>query len=80
MPENSAEGFGSRREPCWSYIVSVLDNTPKNLVVTGKVQLEHISHIVKVGVKVTCWLFSPRHISKKTTELVGPSVTMPQEP
>ena len=34
-----------------SYIVSVYENTLKNLVVQGKVQLEHISHIVKVGVK-----------------------------
>ena len=29
----------------------VYENTPKNLVVQGKVQLEHSSHIVKVGVK-----------------------------
>ena len=52
--ENSAEGLGSRREHCWSYIVSAFENTTKNLVVQGRVQLEHSSHIVKVGVEATC--------------------------
>ena len=28
LPENSAEGIRSRRECCWSYIVSVFENTP----------------------------------------------------
>ena len=31
--KNSAEGFGSRRERCWGYVVSVFGNTPKHLVV-----------------------------------------------
>ena len=57
--ENSAEGFGSRRECCWYYVVFVFKNTPKNLVVQGRTQLEHSSHIVKVGVEATCLHFSP---------------------
>ena len=45
-------GFMSRREHCGSYIVSVFENIPKNLLVQGRVQLEHISHI-KIGVEAT---------------------------
>ena len=52
LPENSAEGFMSRRKHCGSYIVSAFQNIPKNLLVQGRMQLEHISHI-KVGVKAT---------------------------
>ena len=52
LPENSAEGFMSRRQHCGSYIVSVFENIPQNLLVQGRVQLEHISHI-KIGVKAT---------------------------
>ena len=52
LPENSAEGFMSRREHCGSYIVYVFENIPKNLLVQGRVQLEHISHI-EIGVKAT---------------------------
>ena len=32
LPENSADGLGSMREHCCSYIVSVFKNTAKNLV------------------------------------------------
>ena len=49
--ENSAEGLGSSRECCWSYIVSVFDNTHKDLVVQRRVQFEHSSHIVKVSIE-----------------------------
>ena len=52
LPQNSAEGFMSRREHCGSYIVSVFENIPKNVLVQGRVQLEHISHI-KIGVEAT---------------------------
>ena len=48
-----------RREHCWHYVESVFENTPKNLVVQGRVQLEHSSHIVKVGVNDTCLHFNP---------------------
>ena len=34
-------------------VVSVFENIPKNLVVQGTAQLEHSSHIVKVGVEAT---------------------------
>ena len=37
----------------------VFENTPKNLMVQGKVQLEHNSHIIKVVVKATCLHFNP---------------------
>ena len=57
--ENSAEGLKSRRERCWHYVVSVFENTPKHLVVQGRMQLEHSSHIVKVGVEATCLHFNP---------------------
>ena len=50
---NSADGLQSRRDCCWSCIVSVFENKPKNLVVQGRVQLEHSSHIVKVDVEAT---------------------------
>ena len=41
FPENSAEGFGSRREHYWHYVVCIFENAPRNLVVQGRVQLEH---------------------------------------
>ena len=55
---NSAEGLRSRREHCWGYI-SIYKNTLKKLlqlflVVQGRAQLEHSSHIVKVGVEARC--------------------------
>ena len=50
------------------------------LVIQGKVQLEHSSHIVNVGVEATCWHVKPRHILKETTKSAGPFGTMPQEP
>ena len=72
LPENSAEDLGCKREHCWSYIVSVFENTPKSLVVRGRVQLEHSSYIVKADVKATCLHFNPF----KST---GPFETMPHE-
>ena len=51
---NLAEGLGSTKEHCQGYVVSAFENTTKNLVVQGRVQLEHSSHIVKVGVEATC--------------------------
>ena len=54
LPENSTEDLRSRSEHCWSYVISAFENTIKNLVVQGRVQLEHSSHIVKVSVKATC--------------------------
>ena len=57
--ENPAEGVGSRRECCWCYVVSVFENTPKNLVVQGRTQLNHSSQIVMVGVEATCLHFNP---------------------
>ena len=54
LPENLAEGLWYRRECCWSYLVSVLEIPPKNIVVQGRTQLKHNSYIVKVGVKATC--------------------------
>ena len=68
-----------RREYFWCYIVSVFENVPKNLVVQGRVQLEH-SHIVNVGVEATCLHFNHWCILKGMTELAGPFGTMPQEP
>ena len=50
QPETLAEDLGSRRECCWHYVVSAFENIPKNLVVQGRVQLEHSSHIVKVSI------------------------------
>ena len=46
LPENSAKGLESRGDCCWSYIAPVFENTPKNLVVQGRLQLEHSYHIV----------------------------------
>ena len=43
----------------WHYIVSAFENTPKKLMVQERVQLEHSSHIVKVGVEATCLHFNP---------------------
>ena len=65
LPENSAEGLGSRREHCWCYVVSVFQNTSKNLVVQGRVQLVHISHIFKVGVETTCYTSIPDEYWRK---------------
>ena len=36
LPENLAEGLGSRRLRCWSYIVFIIENIPKNLVVNQR--------------------------------------------
>ena len=79
MPEDLAEGLGSNRERCWSYILSVFENTPQNLVVRGRAQLEHSSHIVKVGVESTCLHLNRWCILKETTDPVGPFGTMPEE-
>ena len=49
-------------------------------MVQGMVQLQHSSHIVKVGVEATCYYFKPWHILKETTEPTGPFGTMPHEP
>ena len=54
LPESSTDGLGSRRERCWSYAVSVFENTPKNLVVRGRAQLEYNSHTVTVCIEATC--------------------------
>ena len=54
FPKNLAKGLGSRKEHCWSYVVSAFGNTNKNLMVQERVQLEHSSHIANVGVKGTC--------------------------
>ena len=75
--ENSAEGLRSRRERYWRYIVYVFENTPKNLVVQGRVQLEHSSHIVSSVSKVHANISSP--ILKETIELAGPFGAMLQE-
>ena len=75
--ENSAEGLRSRRERYWRYVVYVFENTPKNLVVQGRAQLEHSSHIVRSVSKVHAKISSP--ILKETIELVGPFGTMLQE-
>ena len=56
--KNSTEGLRSRREHRWSYVLSAFKNTTKNVAVQGRVQLEHSSHIVKVGVKATCSHFN----------------------
>ena len=48
--KNWAEGLRLRRVHYWSYVVSIFEKTPKNLVAQGRGQLEHNSHIVKVGV------------------------------
>ena len=49
------------------------------LVVQERAQLEHSSHIVKVGVEATSEHFKPWHILKETSKLMGPFGTMPQE-
>ena len=53
---------------------SVFENTPKKLVVQGRMQLE------QVGVEATCLHFNPWSILKETTKPAGPFRTMPQEP
>ena len=70
LPENSAEGLGSKRDCCWCYIISVFENTPKDLVFQRRVHLVfqsrvHSSHIVKVGVEVKCLHFNPWRILKE---------------
>ena len=50
------------------------------LIVQGKAQLEHSSHIVNVSVEATCQHFKPWHILKETTKPAGPCGSMPQEP
>ena len=56
------------------------ENTPKNLVVQVRVQLERSSLIVKVGVEATCLHFNPWHILKETTEPVDPFGTCHKNP
>ena len=80
LPEHSAEGLRSKRECCWLYVVSVLENTHTNIVVQRRVQLEHSSPIAKVGVKVTFLHVNPWCILKETPETAGPFGTMPQKP
>ena len=48
-----------KRERYWSYIVSVFENTPKNLVSQARAQLKHDSLIVKLCVEATCLHFNP---------------------
>ena len=55
MPEDSADGFGFRRGCCWGYLF-VYENAPEklsqlDLMVQGRAQLEHSSHIVKACVR-----------------------------
>ena len=50
------------------------------LMVQGRGQLKHSSHIVNADVEATCQHFKPWCILKETTELAGPFGTMPQEP
>ena len=80
MPENSVEVHGSKREHCWSYVVSVFVNTPKNLMVQERAQLEQSGHIVKVGIEAACLHLNPWCILKETTEPAGPFGTMSQKP
>ena len=54
------------------------ENTPKNVVVQGRVQLEHSSRIVKVGVEATCQHFNLWRMLKETTEPAGTLGSMPQ--
>ena len=61
---------------CTLCSICLLEYT-KNLVVQGRVQLEHSSHIVKIVAEVTCLHFNPWHMLKET-KLVGPFGTMPQ--
>ena len=69
----------------WEYTRKVVSSSPKKLpqlywVVHGKVQLEHRSHIVKVGVEATCQHFKSWCILKEMTKVTSPFRTMPQEP
>ena len=59
LPETLVEGLKSRRGHYWNYVVSAFENTPKNLVVHGRAQLEYSSHIVKVGIEATSLHFNP---------------------
>ena len=60
--KNSSKGLGSRRGPCWGYI-SIFENTPRKLlhlscenffylVVQGKAQLEHSSHMLMLVLRL----------------------------
>ena len=79
MLENLAVGLGSRRA-LLRYVVSVFENTSKNLEVQRRVQLEYSIHIVMVRVDATWSHFNPWCILKETTKLAGPFGTMPQKP
>ena len=57
----------------------LFEKTPKIVVVQGRVQLEHSSHIVNVGVEATFLHFNPWPILKETTEPTSPFGTMSQE-
>ena len=79
LQESSAECLRYRRQHYWSFIVSVFENTPKNLVVQARAQLEHSSLTVKVSVKSTYLHFNPWRILEEITKPVDPCGTMPQE-
>ena len=52
---------------------------PLYLVVQGRVQLDHSSHIIKASVEAIYWYFKPWRILKETTNPAGLFGTMPQE-
>ena len=69
----------------WEYTQKVAASSPLKLpqlylMVQEKAELEHSSHIVKVGLKATCKHFMPWCILKETTETACLFATMPQEP
>ena len=72
-----SRGLGSTREGCWCYVVCLWE---PHLVVQRRVQLEHSSHIVKVGVEATCLHFNPWRKLKELNKPMGPFGTMQQEP
>ena len=78
--ENSAEGLGYRREHCWRYIVSVFENTLKNLVTKRRAQLECSIHNFQVVVEATCLYFNPWRILNETTEPPDLFGIIPKEP
>ena len=66
---------------CWKiqhYMYLSLRIHPQTLV-QRRMQLKHISHVVKVCVKATCLHFNPWCKLKETTEPAGPFGTMPHE-
>ena len=75
-----AECLGSRRERCRPYVVSVFENTLKNLVTPGRAQLERSIHKVQVGVEATCLHFNPWRILNETTKPAGSFGTILREP